>query len=144
MKLEEAIKHAIDGHALLFLGSGFSVGAKPIKGDAFLTGRQLAKHFYNECGISPPDEDLNYAAQKYRKKFTDQKLVEDLQQLFTASEVDKNHERFSEIRWKGIYTTNYDDVLERAFANKKKKLLPVTLDKDSRDYTSKKKRMYTH
>lgn len=139
MKLEEAIKHAINGHALLFIGSGFSVGAKPIKGDTFLTGRQLAKYFYNECGITnPPDDDLNYATQRYRKYFPDDKLVEDLQQLFTAAEVSEYHERFSEIRWRGIYTTNYDDVLERAFSNKKKKLLPVTPDKDTRSYTSKK------
>lgn len=138
MKLEEAIKHAINGDALLFLGSGFSVGAKPIKGDAFLTGRQLATYFYKECGISPPDDDLNYATQRYRKHFPDDQLVEELQQLFTATEVSTFHERFSDIKWRGIYTTNYDDVLERAFSNKKKKLLPVTPDKDAHHYTSKK------
>lgn len=46
MRIEDAIKHAIDGNALLFLGSGFSVEATPIKGDKFLTGRDLAVHLY--------------------------------------------------------------------------------------------------
>jgi hypothetical protein len=139
MNIENAIKHAIDGNALLFLGSGFSVAATPIKGDKFLTGRKLAVHLYKECGFNPPpDEELNYAAQKYERKKGADKLVEELQNLFTASKVHKHHERFSEINWQAIYTTNYDDVIEKAFANKRKKITPITPDKDTRDYTSKR------
>lgn len=139
MKIEDAIKHAIDGNALLFLGSGFSVEATPIKGDKFLTGKGLAIHLYKECRMSPPpNEELNYAAQKYEKKMGANKLVEELQNLFTASEVHPHHERFAEINWQAIYTTNYDDVLEKAFAKRKKKIIPITIDKDSPEYTSKK------
>jgi len=138
MKIEDAIKHAIDGNALLFLGSGFSVEATPIKGDKFLTGRGLAVHLYKECGMDPPpNEELNYAAQKYEKKMGAKKLVEELQNLFTAAEVHPHHERFAAIKWQAIYTTNYDDVIEKAFAKKKKKINPITSDQDSSEYTSK-------
>lgn len=139
MRIEDAIKHAIDGNALLFLGSGFSVEATPIKGDKFLTGKGLALHLYKECGMNPPpNEELNYAAQKYEKKKGAMKLVEELQNLFTASEVHPHHERFAEIDWQAIYTTNYDDVIETAFAKRKKRIIPITIDKDSPEYTSKK------
>lgn len=136
MEITEAIKHAIDGNALLFLGSGFSVEAKPIKGSKFLTGKKLADHLYKECGIEPPNDELNYAAQRYEKKFGAAQLVSELQELFTASEVHAHHERFAEINWKSIYTTNYDDVVEKAFAKQKKKIRPVTPEKDTREYTS--------
>jgi hypothetical protein len=39
MDLSTAIKHAIDGRAVLFLGSGASAGAIPITGEEFLTGQ---------------------------------------------------------------------------------------------------------
>lgn len=137
MDLTTAIKHAIDGQALLFLGSGFSNGAKPLVGDSFLTGRELAKHLSGKCGIVPPVDELNFAAQRYRKKFDDDQLVNELKNLFTASSVSESQKRFSEIPWRSIYTTNYDNVLEKAFAERRKKLVPITPDQDGREYTAK-------
>lgn len=139
MILNDAIKHAINGNAMLFVGSGFSVGATSLEGNEFLTGKQLARRLYQECGLTPPDDDLYYAAQRYRKKFDDDSLVVLLQNLFTTKTVSDNQKRFSEISWKGIFTTNYDDVLEVAFnsAPKPKKIKPITIDKDTNLYTSR-------
>ena len=138
MDLHTALKHAIDGNAMLFTGSGFSAGATPLQGSKFLTGRELARRLYQDCGASPPDDDLYYAAQRYRKKLGDDSLVTLLQELFTAKEVDNCHRRFSEVRWQGIFTTNYDDVLETAFKVSGKKVVPITIDKDTNSYTSRR------
>lgn len=138
MDLTTALQHAIDGNAVLFLGSGASAGATPIAGEKFLTGRELALHLCELAAITPPNEDLNFASQRYLKKFGDTKLVSLLQDLFTAREVGSNHQRLSEIQWKSIYTTNYDNVLERAYADKKKKLVAITPDQDSREFTSRR------
>lgn len=138
MDLNTAIKHAIDGRAVLFLGSGASAGAKPIGADKFLTGRELAVLLSEPAGITPPSEDLNFSSQRYRKVVGDRKLVEVLQSLFTVSEVTEEHRRLSEIPWHGLYTTNYDNVLERAFSDRKKKLVPITPDQDTKDHTSQK------
>jgi len=138
MDLSTALKHAINGNALLFLGSGFSVGAKPIKGDNFLTGRELAKYLSKECLLNPISDDLSFAAQRYRRAFSDEKLIEELTDLFTASSVTNNHKRFSEIPWKSIFTTNYDNVLERAFLENRKRLNAITLSNDTNEYTTKK------
>lgn len=54
MDLYTAIKHAIDGRAVLFLGSGSSAGAKPIGADTFLTGRQLALLLSEHVELTPP------------------------------------------------------------------------------------------
>lgn len=138
MDLTTAIKHAIDGRAVLFLGSGASAGAKPIGADKFLTGRELAMLLSGHAGLTPPSEDLNFASQRYRKVRGDRSLVELLQSLFSVSEVTEAHRRLSEIPWHGIYTTNYDNVLERAFSDRKKKLVPITPDQDTKGHTSKK------
>ncbi len=138
MDLHTAIKHAIDGKAVLFLGSGASVGARPIVGDKFLTGRELAVLLSEPAGLKPPSEDLNFAAQRYRKVVSDAKFVELLQGYFSASTVTESHCRLSEINWHGIYTTNYDNVIERAFADRQKKLIPLTPDQDTRNHTNHK------
>lgn len=140
MKIEEAIQHAIDGNAMLFLGSGFSGGATPLLGNAFLTGRQLATRLYEECGVDPaPDDDLALASQKYRRKTSnDSKLIHLLEQLFSVAQVSDAQKRMSEISWSSIYTTNYDNVLEQAYLQTGKKLVPVTADKDGREYVMKR------
>lgn len=137
MDLDTAIKHAIDGRAVLFLGSGASVGAKPIEGEKFLTGRELAIRLSNDIKLSPPSDDLNFASQRFRKCVGDSKLVELLQNLFSVSEVADEHRRLSEVPWCGLYTTNYDNVLERAYSDCKKKLVPTTPDQDIKDYITK-------
>lgn len=140
MNIEEAIQHAIDGNALLFLGSGFSIGAKSLEGDDFLTGRNLARRLYRECGLDPaPDDDLSFASQKYRKKnANDNNLIALLERLYTASEISSAHKRMPEINWSFVYTTNYDNVLEHAYQQGRKKLVPVTPEKDGRDYVMKR------
>jgi len=135
MDLSTAIKHAIDGTAVLFLGSGASAGARPLVGDKFLTGRELAVALSGPAGLNPASDDLNFAAQRYRKVVNDRKLIELLQGYFSVSEVSESHRRLSEIPWHGLYTTNYDNVLERAFADRKRKLIPITPDLDTKDHT---------
>lgn len=76
MDLHTAIKHAIDGSAMLFIGSGFSLGAKPIKGEKFLTGTELAKELSAPAGLASPSDDLKFVAQRFRKTLGDEKLVE--------------------------------------------------------------------
>lgn len=140
MQIEEAIQHAIDGNALLFVGSGFSKGAISLEGHEFLTGRELAKRLYAECGVSPhPDDDLAHASQKFRKKKgNDKELISLLETLYTVSDVTDAHKRVPEVDWASIYTTNYDNILETAYQAKKKKLVPVTPEKDGRDYVMKR------
>jgi hypothetical protein len=138
MELETAIKHALDGNALLFLGSGFSAGATPVEGDDFLTGTQLAMRLSKDCELDPPSNELNFASQRYRKKFSDEQLVELLRNLFTASSVTPEHIDITKVPWQSIYTTNYDDVLEKAFSQRKVRANPITCDQDSKEHTNKK------
>lgn len=44
MDISQAIEHALDGNAVLFLGSGFSIGARNLLNNEFMTGKQFAKY----------------------------------------------------------------------------------------------------
>jgi hypothetical protein len=126
MDLDQAIKHALNGDALLFLGSGFSIGAKPTVGDSFLSGRQLAKHLYQLAGDETDDDQLNYAADAYEAEHGPDALLAVIKRICTASEVSEFHKKIPSVPWKAIFTTNYDDILERAYEDTGKKLHPIT------------------
>lgn len=138
MDLDQAIKHALDGDALLFLGSGFSVGAKPTLGDHFLSGRLLARHLYKLAGDETNDDQLNYAADAYQSEHGPEALLETIKGVCTASEISELHKKIPSVPWKSIFTTNYDDILERAFQSNGVKLHPITPKFDTTDFTKLK------
>jgi SIR2-like domain len=135
MELDQAIKHALNGDALLFLGSGFSVGAKPKVGDNFLSGRQLARHLYKLAGDETDDDQLNYAADAYEAEHGPEALLQVIKGVCTASEVSELHKKIPNVPWKAIFTTNYDDILECAYQAHSKKLYPITPKFDTTDFT---------
>ena len=59
MKLETAIKNALDGNAILFLGAGASYGAKNSNDEILVTGEELATRIYPDC------TDLQQAVELY-------------------------------------------------------------------------------
>ena len=57
--------HAIDGNALLFVGSGFSLGAKSVNDENFPTGKVLAKSLYEKAGGKTDVDDLAKASSAF-------------------------------------------------------------------------------
>ena len=113
MELEQAIKHAIDGQAILFAGSGFSYGAKNAKGTVPMTGQSLAKFLAEECGIKR-DVPLDIIADIYAKEFSNGKLIELLKQEYTIIDIPNSQKIIMSLPWRRVYTTNYDHTAELA------------------------------
>lgn len=132
MELDEAIGHALDGNALLFTGAGFSVGAKPTGFDKFLTGRELARHLYAESGFNTTDDQLNIASQIFLKKHGKEALLNELKSMFTAGNVSDDHKAIANVPWQILYTTNYDDILEKSYSQNGKKLIPILPSMDAK------------
>ena len=97
MPLDEVIDLALDGNSVLFLGSGFSVGAVNKRGEKFLTGEALKRYFARKCKELSDEEYARYnladiteyyidqavsCSEKERRK---QDLIHDLQDLFCVS-----------------------------------------------------------
>lgn len=138
MELADSIKHAIDGNALLFVGSGFSLGAKSVNDENFPTGKVLAKSLYEKAGGKTDVDDLAKASSAFLKKKSPAELVELLENIFTSKTITKEQERIAEIPWRIIFTTNYDDIIENAFNKNSINIKSITVDMDSHEYTSKK------
>ena len=133
MDYKSAIAAACNGKASLFVGAGFSTGAISLSGESFPSGRKLAEILCLEARI-PVTDDHKHASSRYLKKCDKGSLVERLRNTFTIKSITKSHETISSIPWKGIYTTNYDGIVERGAANSGKLLSPISLNQDPRDF----------
>lgn len=133
MNYTDALTAAWNGKAVLFLGSGFSTGAESIDGEPFPTGSALARFLCHRAGIKETS-DLRQASSRYVKKLSDEALVDLLTSIFSAKTTSASQKQIVQIPWKGIYTTNYDNILERASADMGKKLRPVELTDNPRNY----------
>ena len=139
MDIHQAIIHALDGEAVLFLGSGFSVGA--IKADTHtLNGAgTLAYDLQKECGIPETEmtTDLGQASEVFLKLKSEDELVDYLIKEFTVIDITSAQETIGAVRWKRIYTTNYDNVIELAYLKNKRSLKSVVLSQSVSTFKDK-------
>ena len=131
MDLTEAIKHAIDGNAVLFVGSGFSSSARNLENEPLKTGGKLAKFLGKKCGLSG-NNPLGDVADLYIDKLGPTSLVNLLKREFQVEQLGTEHPVFGKIPWKRTYTTNYDNVIELAYGANQRKIVPITLEEDIR------------
>ena len=116
MDLNEAINKALDGNAILFTGSGFSVGAVNKMGSGLPIGTKLRNLLAKECGIERTENELSAVADYYLTKSdkSADMLIDLLRQLYTLDNVSEEHKKIMKIKWKRVYTTNYDLIAEYA------------------------------
>lgn len=127
MELTNEICRAIvAGKAILFLGAGFSMEAKDVHRQKLPSGGALAKLIIEALGETPqPDESLVEAADYFLSHNSGGRsaLVDLLRRTFKVCEWESWQESIACLPWKRIYTTNYDDLVERcrSFRNLKTK-----------------------
>lgn len=138
MKITGQLKDDIlTGKAVLFLGAGVSQTA------GLFGGNQLSKYLFDKA--SCPEEylkykdDLSKLVAKFDKNpsFTRRWTDKHLKEYFLNSKNYNDlsyHKKIFQLRWKAIFTTNYDISLELAehFADQKLyRLLPIVNPKDN-------------
>ncbi len=127
MEYTRALIEARNGKAILFVGAGFSRGATSLDDTELPTGKILALQLCKEAGV-PQTDDLKMATSRYLKKKNSDELIERLRTIFTVKSVTETQKGIACIPWRSMYSTNYDNVLERAAAEKGKKITPLTLN----------------
>ncbi len=114
MELEQAIENVLDGQAVLFAGAGFSYGAKNINGDV-PSAKMLKKELLRSMGMNENVEyGLEMVADFYKKKKSATELVNKLREQYNILSVAEHHKKIMGLQWKRVYTTNYDQVIEKA------------------------------
>lgn len=132
MELDEAIGSALEGRAVLFVGSGFSRESRNLRNGPFKTGQQLAAHLGKQVGL-PAGTLLDDASEEFYSRFGVDRLMEEIEKEFTAKDISRTQIGYAKVPWKRIYTTNYDDVIEGAYKKVGQRIKSVTLSDDVRD-----------
>ncbi len=97
--------------SILFLGSGFSVGAENIRGGEMPTGTGLKRTFAEALGVRPEDYDLMTLADEFALR-EDLDLYQTVYEIFTTVKAKEHQTVILADTWRRIYTTNYDDLAE--------------------------------
>lgn len=98
--------------SILFLGSGFSLGAKNIARGNPPNGRGLRRHFVEQLKLP---EDTDYDLQVLTEEFAEndsKKLRDELYRIFRLVSLDDAQKAILSKKWRRIYSTNYDDAVE--------------------------------
>lgn len=127
MDIKEAVSKIGWGKTVLFTGAGFSLGANSANGP-FKTAGQIAKDLYNVCNVSEDyqDKSINRAAQWFQQKHSDNELILYLQNEFVVSSISDEQRFIGSLNWKRCYTINYDEILEKSYAENGRPLHPTT------------------
>lgn len=144
MILEEAIKNALSGNAILFLGSGASVGAINQNGESFPIGQELAERLYPSCTNLDQAADLFCEDKDAENKDGEQELITFLKNQFRAKTITPHQKQIPSVPWKRIYTTNYDNIVEKAYTECGKYVRSLVTDDSASNYLSTDETIYLH
>lgn len=113
--MEEIIKSILNGRCVLFTGADFSKDPDTtnLHDKVFLRGGELSKALLRECN-EEESNNLGYASEIYMENKGRYELINYLHHEFKCKNVSSLHEDYANLPWKNIYTTNYDNILEKA------------------------------
>lgn len=105
--------------SILFLGSGFSLGATSIAQASPPNGKGLRRHFIEQLKLPA---DIDYDLQVLSEEFAEddaRKLRDELYRIFRLTKLTAGQTAVLNEPWRRIYSTNYDDAVELHRLNKK-------------------------
>jgi hypothetical protein len=128
--LEEAINTLSTGSAICFIGAGFGLDAKDQSGNSVPSTEQLAQEICGLIGI--PRGEGGSLSDLADFCENDETLASKLQQLLlsrlTLCVPSKSQETILRAPWRSIFTTNFDDIAERALDPAKPQIITPTTD----------------
>lgn len=110
---ESLITKILSKRCILFLGAGAT------KGSGGVLGNELGKYIYKDIGdigIEYKDNLARYTQVLVNTGYRD-KIEEIVRSRFSALKPNPDFCNISDIPWKAIYTTNYDDLIEKSYSN---------------------------
>ncbi|MDQ6651591.1 MAG: hypothetical protein M3Y84_02490 [Acidobacteriota bacterium] len=84
MDIDSGLEYVLAGETVLFIGAGFSTGAKNLRNSPLKTGGGLAKYLSAEVKL-PESTSLEDASEEFALQRGDAALITELQQEFTAA-----------------------------------------------------------
>lgn len=126
---EFVVRTALDGEAVLFVGSGFSRTATNVRGETLKTASGLTALMCKELGLEEEPE-LSAAAEMFADERSNAALVALLREQFQVRDIADAHYLFGRVPWRRVYTTNYDDVIELSYRAAHRAIISLTPEDD--------------
>lgn len=105
--------------SILFIGSGFSLGATSIAQASPPNGKGLRRHFIEQLKLpADTDYDLQVLSEEFAENDS-RKLRDELYRIFRLTELTAGQTAVLNEPWRRIYSTNYDDAVELHRLHKK-------------------------
>ncbi|AWR61175.1 hypothetical protein CLH65_18165 [Proteus mirabilis] len=139
------------GNALVFVGAGFSKDSININGSTPPLAKELALQISNksanylkEIGADPQYieeikqcDDLMVASDFFLNNIPQKnELLKILKDNYTIKNVTQEQVDIFSIKWRKIYTTNYDNAIELSLNKSGKSVTPLTLEDEPNQYKS--------
>lgn len=141
---EEALKYAVKGEAVFLIGSGFSTGAEnALLNDErhLLVGSDLAKELAELTGMDS-DVQLDIVSQEYIDMYGEKQLVDYLKVHYTVERYETYYESLAKIKNLKVYSTNYDNLVEKVCNDCGNKVKGYSIDADIRKVNKDKMVMH--
>lgn len=130
--LRAAIRSALNGEAIVFLGAGAAKAAKTSKGDCLPTGQELSDALAADCGLGG-----GYALDSITEHFlgarSETALINALRKHLTVATITPALTTLASLPWSRIWTTNYDDAFEQALNDRKVNHYSLTTGAETRN-----------
>lgn len=104
-------KPIITSRTVLFLGAGFSRECKNLDGKKFPLGSDIKSYLLKFAPDATEHDDLKDIASTARSN-PDSNIAYYISRSFRVMDIDSNALSILSHRWKRVYTTNYDNVIE--------------------------------
>ncbi|EGS5729802.1 hypothetical protein I8540_003016, partial [Clostridium perfringens] len=137
MDINEAIIHILNGDAILFAGAGFSYGAQNINGEKFLLGNELSEKMIKDADLDEDDLNLEYISELYIEEKGIESFIALMKREYICKAYSNSHKIISNLNWKRIYTTNYDNIIEKSSLDSGKYRPFITANDKIRCYNNK-------
>lgn len=115
------------GRAILFTGAGFSSECRNIFDKKPPLAGELAR-LISQKGKFEEDDDLTYVSDYFLSHGNKNDLLHLLKENYTICKNEKYHSQISSMKWKRIYTTNYDDSIEKSAKDLQKIIYSLAID----------------
>lgn len=141
-KINDLFNKMSNGNIVLFVGAGFSVGAKTLddKVTDMPNTKKLTQAIRDVGGFTESEEGdlkdtmdyfLQVKCQNNRNMLRD--LIKRLRNIFETREPLEYHKNILRLPWKRIWTTNYDDLVETTAKSIGKRVETATLNSKLED-----------
>ena len=144
MTYDEALQNAIDGEAIFIVGSGFSTGAENSlteEDNHLWVGTRLAQELAQLTDMDT-DVQLDIVSQEYIDIYGEKAMVDYLRKHYTVTNHANYYNAISRVKNLRVYSTNYDNLIEKVCNDNKVKIKGYNIDTDIRKVN--KDRMVLH